>query len=135
MGCIARGSVEPPTISSIQSTSGSHTTDPQEVLNSFPSYYQELYSTHTTVSASDIVSYLSTLTLPALSDTEQDYLEGPITVQEVLESISSFQPAKSPGSAGLPIELYREYTDFLAPKLLEVYLAAFNNGGTTRVYA
>lgn len=41
-------------------------------------------------------------------------------MQEVLDSISSFQPAKSPGSDGLPIEFYKEYAEFLA-----IYLVAF----------
>lgn len=52
----------------------------------------------------------------------------PITAQEILDSISSFQPVKSPGSDGFPIEFYREYADLLVPRLLDVYLRAFQTG-------
>lgn len=64
----------------------------------------------------------------AYFDTDQEYLDSPITVEEVLDSISSFLPAKPPGSDGLPIDLYKEYVSFLAPRLLDVYITAFQNG-------
>lgn len=131
---VARGSAAPPIISSIQSQTGSPNSDPQDILNTFSTSYQELYSSHSTATTQDIESYLATIPLPCLSDTDRDYLDCPITLQEVIDSISSFHPAKSPGGDGLPVEFYKEYAEFLAPRLLEVYCAAFQSGVHARGY-
>lgn len=118
LACIAKGSTEPPTISSLKSPSGSHTSDPQEILNTFCSYY--------------IIGILNSTYWGALnhhtlvySDIDWKYID---RVQHLLCCywvISSFQLAKSPGSDGLPIDFYKEYAEFVAPSLLKVYLTAF----------
>lgn len=128
LAAIARGSTDPPVISSLESPSGAVTSDPCEILNIFCAFYQDLYSTHTEVNIIDIEAYLSSIPLPTLSAADRESLDSPITVQEILDSISSFQPAKSPGSDGLPIEFYKEYSELLAPRLLAVYLHAFHTG-------
>lgn len=84
LACIARGSTDRPTISSLESPSGSHISDQHEILNTFSSYYDELYFTHTDASSVDIEAYLAMTPLPVLSDADRESLDCPITVQEIL---------------------------------------------------
>ena len=55
-------------------------------------------------------------------------LDSPLTENEIRNAILGMKTGKSPGLDGFPVEYYKEYIDFLAPILLEVYEEALTLG-------
>lgn len=66
-------------------------------------------------------SFLTEVHFPQLTEEQATELEAPLTTEEIAEAIAKFPRSKSPGSDGLPIELYSSYSEFLVPKLLSLY--------------
>lgn len=73
LASIARGSTEPPVISSLESPVGLCTSVPHEILDIFCCYYRELYSTHTEATAIQVEALSATL-LSVLSGTDREFL-------------------------------------------------------------
>lgn len=49
------------------------------------------------------------------------FLDSPITVEQLGETVDALQNNKSPGIDGLPIEVFKEHRDVLLPELLRVF--------------
>ena len=63
-----------------------------------------------------------------LNELEQQECGGPLTVTECWESLESMQPNKSPGSDGLPAEVYKLFWKEIHPYLLNALNHAYRNG-------
>ena len=61
------------------------------------------------VKSDDIGFFLCNLSLPTLTEEKCDILDSAITVEEVVEVISSLLSGKSPGLDGFPDEFYKCY--------------------------
>ena len=70
---------------------------------------------------------LAGITFPQLNDTQRAILDAPLTQDEIAAAIASFARSKAPGSDGLPIEFYAQYSKILTPKLLALYNHLFDN--------
>jgi len=77
-----------------------------------------------------IVLLVVTLTFlhPRLSDSDSEYLAEPITLQELELAAKSMNKAKSPGTDGIPIELYTTFWSDLGPLMLDMIHFSVSQG-------
>ncbi|XP_053568667.1 proteasome activator complex subunit 4 [Bombina bombina] len=112
--------------------------DSPSIAETLRSYYQKLYNLKDEkVSTSEaerdpplphIERYLSSLTLPTLSDKDREALDNPITVKEVTKTIEELSTGKSPGPDGFSAKYYKLFKDILSPHLATL----FNDIGHTQ---
>lgn len=50
-----------------------------------------------------------------------DLLEASLNIDEIATAMASYARFKSPGSNGLPIEFYSQFSELITPKLLTLY--------------
>lgn len=81
----------------------------------------DLYKTKTTGSTELRENFFRKITLPQLTSKQTDLLEAPITTDEIAAAMASFARSKSPGSDGLPIEFYSQFSELIIPKLFKLY--------------
>lgn len=87
----------------------------------FKDFFSDLYKSKTTGSTELRENFFSRITLPQLTTEQIDILETPITIDVITAAVASFARSKSPGSDGLPIEFYSQFSEVLIPKLLKLY--------------
>ena len=63
-----------------------------------------------------------------LTDEDRAQLEGPLTLEECKEALSSFSNEKSPGEDGFTPEFYTEFFDFLGTDLVDSLNSAYDKG-------
>lgn len=120
------------TIDATRTTSGSITHDPDDINNTFRSFYSHLYTAESIPNLTALKSYLSELNLPSLTNSEAEQLEVPLTLSELKEALNLMQKAKSPGLDGLPTELFLELWDIIGLLLLDSINFALNTGSFHR---
>ena len=63
-----------------------------------------------------------------LTSVESASCEGPVSLQEILDSVKSLSLNKSPGPDGFTLEFYRHFLHLLAPLLCRLYNHCFSDG-------
>lgn len=89
---------------------------------------ENLYSSRFSGISDDMAVYLSTVSLPLLSNSSRQFLEQPITCSKLEEALRLLPYEKSPGSDGRPMEFLKSFKDDLLPPLLEVFQEALKWG-------
>ena len=107
-------------IPSILDSSGNATQDPQNINNIFRQFYSSLYSAGTEPTQSEIDSFLNNLDLPSLTTDQANYLDQPISSEELTEVLHSMPNNKSQGPDGLSAEYYKHFLDLFAPLFLRL---------------
>ena len=103
------------------------TSDPKEVAEQITRYWSFLYKTRPTFGMDNALDLLRDPASRRVSKKDFNKLDAAITIDEVRNAIAKCGLGKSPGPDGLPAEVYREFTDLLAPMLLEVLTQACTN--------
>ena len=75
-------------------------------MNELKAFYSSLYTRQSTKSESECLSYLRTVNIPKLTESETDSCEGRLTKKEIREALNSMANNKSPGNDGLSKEFY-----------------------------
>lgn len=65
--------------------------------------------------------FLESFTFPQLTSDQVNFLEAPLTTNEIVTAFARFARSKSLGSDGLPIEFYSQFNEILTLKLLALY--------------
>lgn len=90
-------------------------TDMNEKLQIFGEYYKNLYSF--SVPMHEVVNdFLDKISIPQLSEEDQQVLEEPILLAEVIQAIKSLKSTKYPGTDGLTGEFYKKLQEQLGGK-------------------
>ena len=63
-------------------------TEPEEIERTFQRYYEELYTQPESAQREEIKSFLNTLDLPKIGQTQNDTLTRDISIEEVVEAIN-----------------------------------------------
>lgn len=111
----------PPTVISLTGPDGDTFTEPQAVANRFRDFFLQLYTSQTTRPGDQLMDLLAGNNFPKLNDTQVTTLEALLMSDEVAMVIASFHRSMAPGSDGLPVEFYVQYSELLTPKLLALY--------------
>lgn len=124
---LAHPDQRPPMVVSLHTTDSALLTDPDEVAGEFRSFFASLYSSATNNPRDEIVSLLSDIELPSLTQSQFELLEAPITEDEVAKAMSLLNLSKAPGSDSLPLEFYTTYSETLIPRLHELFYSIFES--------
>ncbi|KAI8478584.1 hypothetical protein Bbelb_436820 [Branchiostoma belcheri] len=113
-------------IPSVRSSDGTVVSSPEEILDVFHDFYEDLY-TADQLNQPDKEYFLNNLdsTLPVDSASS---LELPLSLTELEEAMKGMENNKSPGSDGLPKEWYSQFWPLLGQDLLEVLNEGFTAG-------
>ena len=125
---IANSHQRSPAIGAIRSGSGGIVSQPEQIMQELAGFYEILYSPGMTYAQGDLELYLAQLAFPGLSDAQRTLLDKPLTVEEMMEAVSAFPNCKAPGEDGLPMEVYKQYSEVLLPLLLKVFNNARERG-------
>lgn len=86
---------------------------PSEIIEILLTYFANLYrASRTDLTAID--TFLSSLSLPCLTPEQQEFLDTPLTEQEVKQVTSASSSSKTPGPNGYPAEYYKLLPDVVA---------------------
>ncbi|KAJ1212636.1 hypothetical protein NDU88_000291 [Pleurodeles waltl] len=91
----------------------------EHVMRVVTDFYGELYSPKSS-ERSQADSFLKGIS-KTLSPEEREGLNAPFTLEELHLAATTSKRGKTPGSDGLPVELYVELWDLIGPDLLELY--------------
>lgn len=119
-------------ISSIYNKNNELITNKKLINGVFETFYQELYTSQGTIDESKLDSFLSTITMPTLTETQRDTLEGDITIEEIQQAVLNLSMGKTPGDDGFTSDFYKKFIDVLAPRLQTVYQDALKKGELPR---
>lgn len=116
------------TITAVQSQGGVLMTKSADINDTFRKFYMELYTSTSSGTEDEILSFLKGLDLPTLSEEQRETLDGPIMAEEIIKVISNLQCGKAPGPDGLTAEFFKCFSEELTPLLLQMYNEAFERG-------
>jgi exonuclease III len=102
---------------------GSLTSSTDGILSEARSFYQDLYSKGSIDERSqdEILQYVQS----SLSQDQQNELDQPISLEEVLSTIRNTKSFSSPGKDGLSYEFYKSFKSDIAPILVQLYNKIF----------
>lgn len=112
-------------VDSIEESDGNIIVDPQEINNSFRSYYMKLYNSECTSGSEIQKTFLDNLVLPSIPEEHKDEIGKDISLQEVVEAIDLMKAGKAAGPDGLPIDIYKKFKDKLVRPMLDMLVEAF----------
>lgn len=101
-------------------------TDRERINKVFCSFYKNLYTSDIPFNKQKCATFLNTVSLPKL-DSDVDVLEKPVTLAELKRAAESLTKDKSPGSDGIPPELYLVVWDIVGQLALDSINYAIKN--------
>uniref|UniRef100_A0A8K9UVS9 Reverse transcriptase domain-containing protein n=1 Tax=Oncorhynchus mykiss TaxID=8022 RepID=A0A8K9UVS9_ONCMY len=116
------------TIMAIRTAEDEVTYDPKKIHLTFHDFYCKLYTSERKHTEAELHSFLEGISLPKLSETDQEDLNSPFTPEEILEAITSMPPNKSPGPDGFPREFYKAFWPQLSPIFMPMLEDFCKNG-------
>lgn len=119
LALLARTNSPSSIIPMIKTTEGEISSDPLVINGLFTEFYSDLYKSRHCPERGEMEKFLEGTKLPVLLDTDMNSLDAPITLEELRQAIVDMPNQKSPGPDGLPVEVYKQYGEVLAPELLK----------------
>lgn len=107
------------------SVNGVVTREAKDILGAFHAHYTGIFNGSIRAGPQEDVNEL-VQSLPRLTECEQNLVNGPLKLDEVLQAIESLQNRKSPGPDGIGSEFYKRYKSAIAPVLLAVFNEAYS---------
>ena len=98
------------------------------ILETIEKFYEDLYSSKTTVSQEAFEEFIKDTEIPKLNNEDQNQMEGPLTLEECKKMLETFKDNKSPGEDGLTAESYKHFFDLIGIDLIESLNQAFKDG-------
>lgn len=102
--------------------------DPKGINDVFTEYYENLYMSQYSENVDKQNQFLDQIQFPTLSEESKNDLDGKLSIQELNEALAHMNTSKAPSPDGLPIELYKRFSDKLLPHLLEMYNESYGIG-------
>ncbi len=104
-----------------------------QILLRMKTFYENLYTPHTSKTKEEITNFLDTLHLPNVEDNL--IFADKITEAEVLDAIQKLNTGKSPGPDGFTPDFYRKFALFVAHILSEVFNEIKSKGSLPYAFA
>ena len=103
-------------------------TKEDEILKEIEIFYNDLYTSSTSVENALFQSFIANLEIPKLEDSVSSELEGEITFRECKDILCTFSSGKSPGEDGFTWEFYNCFFDLLGQDLVDCFNASYRAG-------
>ena len=108
---------------------GNLITNPTEILEVVHNFYANLYALPNNGTPDiDNDALFTNITIPKLSEVDKNYLETPLTKNEVYCAVKSMKTNKTPGLDGLPVEFYIVFWNDICDLLIESFNFSLANG-------
>lgn len=104
-------------ITEVRDEKGEMVNTVDDIGKTFYRYYEKMYTSTLTGTGQEIEN----LEFLKLTEDQKGELEKDIEVEEVKEAIKSMGKGKSPGPNGIPLEMYQQYVEIIAPILTKMY--------------
>ena len=115
-------------ITVLRKNTGEMVADPVEINAAFKEYYERLYNSEIIQDNFNQSSFLDDLTIPKLSEADNEELGAALSAGEISEAITLMNSGKAAGPDGLPIDLYKKFASKLTAPLLEMFSESFEKG-------
>lgn len=115
-------------IPQIRKDDGEITIDPEEIKETFTTFYSNLYKSEMTTDCSDMDNFFNNLQAPSITTVHRTETELPLNRTEILKAMREMQNGKAPGPDGYPIEFYKKFSDKLLTILLDMFNDSLYNG-------
>lgn len=125
---LARPNYTTTSIPQIQTSLGHISDSPQETVETFLSFYTDLYATKVQDSEPQLDEYLAQISFPSLSTHTRKELEAPLSAEEIALAISQLPTHKTPGLDRFPAERYAQFQPLLCPFRLCTFNKALEAG-------
>ena len=112
-------------IPEIRVAPGETSTNPKIINDQFRQFYNNLYTSESTVDISEINDFLDRINIPVIDPQVQAEIDAALAPQEITQAINSMHSGKAAGPDGFPIEFYKACAEKLVPILGSVYEEAF----------
>ena len=116
------------TIRELKYPDGTLVTKEDEILKEIEIFYNDLYTSSTSVENALFQSFIANLEIPKLEDSVSSELEGEITLRECKDILCTFSSGKSPGEDGFTWEFYNCFFDLLGQDLVDCFNASYRAG-------
>ncbi len=100
----------------------------KDINQIFKSYYEQLYTSNSSSSYQQNVSFLQQFPLSKFDEHHLEMLNGPLSLDELKLALDSMSKNKAPGSDGIPPELISAIWDIVSPLVLNSFNFAIENG-------
>lgn len=108
-------------IPQIRKDDGELTIHPEEIKETFTTFYSNLYTSEMTNDCSDMQHFFNNLQAPSVKIVHGTETELPLNRIEITTAIKAMQNGKTPGPDGYPIEFYKRFFDKLTTILLDMF--------------
>lgn len=115
-------------ISSIKTDTGELSTDPIEINTSFKKFYEKLYESECSADEEFQNAFLDQLPFKVISEEDKEFLDNPITKEEILEAIGDMNNGRAPGPDGLPAQFYKVFKNKLVQPLINMFNESCESG-------
>lgn len=112
---------KPPHLYKLRDQKGNLVTHPQEVLEIFTSFYENLLSDPQPQNQSPSFNWLNNLQLPNLNIEQINSLNAPCSVSEITNIIKSLKTSTAPGPDGYTSSYYKKFAPLLAPNFTKLF--------------
>ncbi|KAL9955689.1 hypothetical protein ACROYT_G037047 [Oculina patagonica] len=116
------------TITELQTSDNVTIKEEVKILQQIEKFYEDLYSSKTTVTQEAFDEFIREIEIPELSNEEQEQMEGIFTLEECKRILESFEDNKSPGEDGFTAEFYKHVFDLIGLDLIQSLNQAFEDG-------
>lgn len=103
-------------------------THPQDVLQIFTSFYENLLSGPCSYPQPSSLEWLNSLHLPKLNDLQISSLNEPCTDEEISKIIKSLKSSTAPGPDGFSASYYKKNSPLLIPSLTKMFNQVLHGG-------
>ena len=100
-------------INSIKLEDGKNLLDPVEINTAFTNYYENLYKSAYPDSPEKQNEFLEQLQFPNLNEEVKTKLDKHLCIKELSDVLQSMNSGKASGPDGLPIEIYKRFSEKL----------------------
>ncbi|KAI8521375.1 hypothetical protein Bbelb_011290 [Branchiostoma belcheri] len=113
-------------VQEIRNPEGDTVSSREGILDTFEDFYSNLYRAGET-DGQEQASFLDHLEA-SLSDSSRNFLDRPLSLEELGAALKEMAHSKTPGSDGLPMEFYQQFWPTLGQDLLDVLNEGLNEG-------
>jgi len=108
-------------IPQIRKLNGELTIDPEEINETFATFYSNLYTSEIMNDSTDMEHFFNNLQAPSISRIHRTNTDLPLQQAEIINAIMAMQSGKAPGPDGYPIEFFKTFSNKLSIILLDMF--------------
>ena len=118
-------------ITQLMNTDGSMNEDPEEINKQIHHFYTKLYTqpdSDPQMYNKTIEDFLEKVLYKSLTAEHRDFLNQPLSLQELSDAVSKITPGKAPGPDGFSVNFYKKCWPIIGKYVFEAYLESFQKG-------